>query len=114
MTSSLLQSVAAIGDELAIGWNDGTEHYLSLRALREACPCALCAGEADVMGQKPMIEKKLTPESFVLKKYEFIGGYALQFFWGDGHSSGIYSFEYLKTLTDRGWGADLKFTNFTS
>lgn len=93
-----LPSVAAVGDELAVAWSDGTEHYLSLRALREACPCALCVGEADVMGQKSTIEKIFKPESFVLKKYEFVGGYALQFFWGDAHSSGIYSFEYLKML----------------
>jgi DUF971 family protein len=94
--------IAIVSQELAIAWEDGTEQYLPLRTLREACPCALCAGEPDVMGQTPALGKKaFTPESFVLKKYEFVGGYALQFFWGDGHSSGIYSFQYLRQLTDR-------------
>ena len=97
MSSSLNPiRIAIIGDELALAWYDDSEQYLSLRLLREACPCALCVGEADVMGQKPTMEKNLKPESFVLKKYEFVGGYAVQFFWGDGHSSGIYSYHYLK------------------
>ena len=89
--------IAVIGDELAIAWEEGTEQYLSLRALREDCPCALCAGEPDVMGQTFALGKKVfKPECFILKKYEFVGGYALQFTWGDGHSSGIYSFQYLR------------------
>ncbi len=97
MSSSLHpKSIAIIGNELALVWSDDSEYYLLLQALREACPCALCAGEPDVMGQKPTIEKNLNPESFVLKKYEFVGGYAVQFFWSDGHSSGIYSYQYLK------------------
>ncbi|MFZ4116219.1 MAG: DUF971 domain-containing protein [Chthoniobacterales bacterium] len=95
--SSLPKALAVGNDELAIAWQDGEEQYLLLEALRRACPCALCAGEPDVMGQTPALGKKTyTPESFILKKYEFVGGYALQFFWGDGHSSGIYSFQYLR------------------
>lgn len=101
MSSSLPQSIAAIGDELAIAWHDGMEQYLSLRVLREACPCALCEGEPDVMGNKVVLKKQLAPESFILKKYEFVGGYGIQFFWGDGHSSGIYAFQYLKNIDSR-------------
>jgi DUF971 family protein len=91
-------ALAVVGDELAIAWSDATEQYLSLRALREACPCALCEGEPDLIGKNLVVKKELTPESVVLKKYDFVGGYGVQFFWGDGHSSGIYSFQYLKKL----------------
>ena len=31
-------------------------------------------------------------------KFEVIGGYALQLFWADGHSYGIYSYPYLLKL----------------
>ena len=93
------KSIAVIGKELAICWQDGEEQYLLLQALREACPCARCAGEPDVMGETPKMQQvKLKPESFLLKSYQFVGGYALQFTWGDSHSSGIYSFRYLKQL----------------
>jgi len=97
--SSMPTAVSVVNNELAIAWNDGTEQYLSLRALREACPCAVCEGEPDVMGNKVAVGKNFTAESFILKKYEFVGGYALQFFWGDGHSSGIYSFDFLHNST---------------
>lgn len=96
--SSLPTALAVVGNELAIAWSDGTEQFVSLCVLREACPCAVCEGEPDVMGNKIALKKQLTPESFVLKKYEFVGGYGIQFFWGDGHSAGIYSVGYLKNL----------------
>lgn len=85
------KAIAVIGTELAVAWSDGTEQFISLRALRKACPCAVCEGEPDVMGNKIALKKELTAESFILKKYEFVGGYGIQFFWGDGHSTGIYS-----------------------
>jgi DUF971 family protein len=28
----------------------------------------------------------------------YVGRYALQFMWSDGHSTGIYTFEYLREL----------------
>lgn len=84
--SSSPTALAVVGNELALAWSYGTEQFVSLRALREACPCALCEGEPDVMGNKVVLKKQLTAESFLLKKYEFVGGYGIQFFWGDGHS----------------------------
>ena len=96
--SSSPAALAVVGNELALAWSDGTEQYFSLRVLREACPCAVCEGEPDVMGNKVVLKKQLTAESFLLKKYEFVGGYGIQFFWGDGHGSGIYAFQYLKRL----------------
>ena len=92
------KAVAIVNDSLAISWEDGTEAYLPLKTLRTACPCALCAGEPDVMGQVTPMKKTLKPESFFMKSYIFVGGYALQFTWGDGHSSGIYSYRYLRGL----------------
>jgi DUF971 family protein len=87
-----------IGDEIALCWSDGTESYFSTDMLRESCPCALCNGESDITGRvaKPVIV--LRPESKSLRSYEMIGGYALRLIWGDGHASGLYSFDYLRKL----------------
>lgn len=98
MSSCLPKSIVVIGQELAVSWSDGRENYLPLQKLRKACPCALCMGEPDVMGEVAVPEKKWAPESFQLQSYQFVGGYALQFFWSDGHSAGIYSFSYLREL----------------
>jgi len=87
-----------IGQELAVGWQDGTESYFTLEFLRRACPCATCGGEADVLGRIHKPVNELTPRSFELQSYEFVGGYGWQPKWGDGHHSGIFSWHFLKRL----------------
>ena len=93
--------VQPIGDELAIKWDDGSESFIKLEALRRHCPCASCKGERDILGnvyKGP--DKPLTPQAFQLLRVAHIGGYAVQPVWGDGHSTGLYSFDYLRQIAD--------------
>ena len=93
--------IQQIGQELAIKWDDGSESFVELEKLRRHCPCAGCKGEMDVMGKlykNP--ERPLTPQAFQLRTITPIGTYAIQPVWGDGHGSGIYSFDYLKRVAD--------------
>jgi DUF971 family protein len=95
--------IQEIGAELAIKWEDGKESFIALEQLRRACPCAGCKGEMDVMGnlyKNP--EQPLSPASFRLVRLERIGTYAIQPFWGDGHATGIYSFDYLRHVAGAG------------
>jgi DUF971 family protein len=88
-----------IGPELAIKWEDGRESFIALEKLRRSCPCAGCMGERDVMGtlhKGP--NQPFTPRSFQIKRIDNVGGYAIQPVWGDGHASGLYSFDYLLRL----------------
>ena len=87
-----------IGNELAIAWNDQTESYLSLELLRRACPCAACGGEPDVLGNVVRPHVRYTARSFDLLGWELVGSYAVQPRWADGHSTGIYSYQYLRRL----------------
>jgi len=88
-----------IGSELAIKWVDGVESFLPLEELRRHCPCAGCKGEMDVMGNVHKgPEMKLIQASFHLRRIERVGSYALQPIWADGHTTGLYSFEFLRTL----------------
>jgi len=89
-------NIQQIGNELAIQWNDNAESYLNLEVLRRACPCAACGGESDVLGNIVRPNVTYTAESFQLDRFHLVGGYALQFRWADGHSTGIYSFDYLR------------------
>ena len=93
-----LEHAAVIGNEFALAFADGFEAYLPLPMLRRACPCAVCQGEPDAMGRviRPKVEHG--PKAFDLLKFEQVGGYAIQLFWADGHSSGIYTFAYLQKL----------------
>src|SRR5204863_2187037 len=91
-------NIQQIGDELAIVWNDGIESYFNLQFLRRACPCAACGGEPDVLGKLVRPNVTYSPKSFQLTGFDIVGGYALQPRWADGHSTGIYSFTYLRRL----------------
>lgn len=91
--------IQPIGQELAIKWDDGSESFIRLERLRRACPCAGCKGEVDVMGnlyKNP--DRPLLPTAFQLVRIAPVGGYAIQPMWADGHSTGIFSFDYLRRL----------------
>ena len=91
--------IQQIADQLAIKWDDGTESFIPLEKLRRACPCASCHGETDIMGnvyKGPV--KNLGPESFRIVRMSNVGGYAINPYWADGHSTGLYSYEQLKRL----------------
>lgn len=93
--------IQQIGQELAIKWDNGGESFVSLETLRRHCPCAGCKGEVDIMGnvyRGP--ELPLSAASFQLVRIAHVGTYAIQPAWADGHSSGIYSFDYLKRVSE--------------
>lgn len=89
-----------IGTELAIAWSDGSESFVALEMLRRHCPCAACGGEPDVMGNVQRPHVSYGPHSFELRSFRFIGGYALQPSWNDGHDTGLYTFRLLRALAD--------------
>ena len=96
-----LENLAVIGEEVALAWSDGGESYLRFEALRKACPCAACQGEPDVTGRVIVPKVIHSEKSFRLIRHQVVGGYAIQFFWGDGHSTGLYSFDLLRGLGEQ-------------
>jgi DUF971 family protein len=91
------------GKGMEIDWADGHRSAWSFGWLREACPCATCVEERAQEGRKPG-QPKARPAA-VLPVYtppakpanaHAVGRYAIQFNWLDGHSGGIYSWEYLR------------------
>jgi len=84
--------------ELAIAWSDGREQFLQQELLRRACPCAVCKGEPDVIGRGEVPIRSYKSGSFELKSYDFVGGYGLLLRWADGHATGIYSYQFLRSL----------------
>ena len=93
--------IQKIGNELAIKWDNGSESFILLERLRRCCPCAGCQGEVDVLGQLHKgPDKPLSPAAFELSRWAVVGSYAIQPVWADGHNSGLYSFDYLKKVSD--------------
>jgi DUF971 family protein len=88
--------LAGGNDTLTIEWADGHLSVYPYRYLRSKCPCASCAelGLRPPVADNPLpilAAKPLKPE-----QAELVGRYAVQIFWTDGHSAGIYSFDYLR------------------
>ena len=94
------KNIQLIGEELAIQWSDGVESYLPLEQLRRACPCAACGGEPDVLGNIARPDVSYSDKSFMLAGFQIVGGYAVQPRWTDGHDTGLYSFTYLRRLSE--------------
>lgn len=94
-----LEDVQVIGNELALRFQNGEEVFITFEKLRRACPCAACKGEMDVMGNLHIGQQKpLSPQAFELTRVGHVGGYALQPVWKDGHSTGLYSYDYLRRV----------------
>ncbi len=94
------------GARLRISWQDGTSSEYEPRTLRLKCPCAGCVDE--MTGIRTLRPETVPPDVYP-KAIHYVGRYALEFQWSDGHSTGIYTYEYLRELADEhggGQGSD--------
>lgn len=103
ITPAKVRVLLTDGKGLEIDWKDGHRSAWSFAWLRNACPCAICVEERTQEGRGPGEPKRKSSQ--LLPMYTPppkpssvipVGRYALQFNWVDGHSSGIYSWEYLR------------------
>ena len=105
VTPAKVRVLITEGTGLEIDWQDGHRSAWTFVWLREACPCATCIDLRTQEGRKagqpksrpaallPMYTPPAKPASA-----HAVGRYALQFNWQDGHSAGIYSWEYLRRM----------------
>ena len=80
-----------------ITWLDNHHSSYGFEFLRWSCPCAICRGEGGKPGVLATTER-LMPEQIELTDVGPVGNYAMSITWKDGHSTGIYSWEYLRHL----------------
>ena len=95
---------------LKITWNDDHSTRFPLRYLRDKCPCAVCSGETDLFGRRimPAQQPEDKPGKYNLVQIELVGNYAMTFVWGDGHTNGIYSWQYILGLEEEGDSAAIE------
>jgi DUF971 family protein len=74
-----------------VTWDDGHVGEYTREYLRGYCPCALCQGHGGSIKFVEGVESGL-------QEISPVGNYAIQFAWKDGHSTGIYTFDYLRAL----------------
>ncbi|HXP22795.1 MAG TPA: DUF971 domain-containing protein [Candidatus Sulfotelmatobacter sp.] len=92
------------GAGVDIAWADGHTSHFDFAFLRENCPCASCNDER---GKKESLRAMDLPTSPLLPMYKpkaraqsatQVGNYAIQINFTDGHSTGIFSYDYLRSL----------------
>jgi DUF971 family protein len=96
-----IKSTEIVNNLLLIQWTDETDSAVPLSQMRDNCPCANCAGEKDALGniyKGP--PQQMTDQSYELKGLQPVGYYGLRPFWGDGHSTGIFTLQLLKELSE--------------
>ncbi|MGA0133463.1 MAG: gamma-butyrobetaine hydroxylase-like domain-containing protein [Opitutales bacterium] len=91
-------SIEIIGAFLAIRWEDGREDLLPAEVLREESPSAENKGEVDVLGRRWGGEGPRRFPGVTVTGWSQVGNYALALRFSDGHDSGIYSWDLLRSL----------------
>ena len=94
------------GEGVDVTWSDGHSSHYDFVYLRDLCPCALCkderekkaalgtpAGPGPAPPVLPMFKLKARA-----KGAKTVGNYAIQIEFTDGHATGIYSFDYLRSI----------------
>ena len=90
---------------LTIEWSHDDSCELSFADLRAACPCADCRGThgaTKVEASSDELELTIrSDQATQLDGIKAVGNYAIQISWKDGHTHGIYSWDYLQELCER-------------
>ena len=81
--------------EIGIIWKDGHESFYAARDLRGLCPCAACVDE--VTGRR-ILDPSQVQADVQPRLWNGVGHYGVQFVWSDGHTTGIYSHTFLRSL----------------
>lgn len=87
------------GRKLQIRWTDESISVIPLYDLRKECPCAECGTERE--NQSSSYLPVYTDEQMEVKEIETVGHYALSIVWKDGHSTGVYEYDYLIQLSKK-------------
>lgn len=90
--------IQLIGREVAIVWDDRRESYHPFEVLRAASPSASNQGERDILGNRYGGDGPKTFPGVDVTGFERVGNYAIRFDFSDGHRTGLYSYDYLRSL----------------
>lgn len=91
------QIVEESDSKVSIRWSDDAETKYNAVQLRRACPCAGCINEWT--GEKQLDDSQI-PDDLAFRHISIVGRYALNFHFTDGHDTGIFSFAFLRKLSD--------------
>lgn len=77
-----------------IAWSDGVTTAFTAAQLRGLCPCAQCVDELSGVRRH---DPANVPADLTQADLALVGNYALSMRFSDGHHTGIYTFEFLRS-----------------
>ena len=86
---------------LAVRWSDGVESFYPIAYLRKMSPSAEMRELRKQMNSNPLTilpDGLSSSANIVATGAEMVGNYALKITFSDGHSTGIYSWSYLREI----------------
>lgn len=94
------------GAGVDITWADGHASHFDFVYLRDQCPCATCNDQreksASLAEAAPALASSALLPMFkpkpLAQSAQAVGQYAIQIHFSDGHSTGIYSYEHLRSI----------------
>lgn len=92
---------------LTVLWHDGVESFYPLAYLRRMSPSADMRQLRDEMQTNPLVVVPDSGPSSALRAVDaqLVGNYALRVIFSDGHRTGIFSWDYLRSI-DPGKSSD--------
>ena len=85
-------------ERLIIEWSDGHRGIYPWKSLRENCPCASCREEREKPADPFRILKPSELVPLAAVRMSPVGLYGYKIVWNDGHDTGIYILEHLRSL----------------
>jgi DUF971 family protein len=89
---------------IVITWTDGQRSEWTAQVLRKNCPCATCRekkrGETEKKAATPTLLPVLSAaeaKPLTIEAMSPVGSYAYHIAFSDGHTSGIYTFDLLRS-----------------
>ena len=86
---------------MTLTWSDGLEVSIPLFGLRKNCPCVECRGGHDQMGTYESRYFFVEPtRQYKIRRAEVVGNHALKLHWDDGHNTGMYRWDLLRSFCE--------------
>jgi DUF971 family protein len=84
---------------LHVEWGDGSTSFYPCELLRRMSPSADSKMMREEIENNPLAILPNTPsKTIAIENAQLVGNYAIRFTFSDGHTAGIYTWDYLKSL----------------
>lgn len=104
-----LPKKAIAGNVVEIRWSDGHVSSHTSFNLRMRCPCATCRdshnpmakdGQGSAQAGMPVRGPRGVPPMVEVTQFDWVGNYAVNFIFNDGHNTGIYTYKFMREIDE--------------